>query len=225
MGGILLFILLLFGATQLFIWLGVYGRKYAWDKATPAIVHWIDRGMKRWFSRHKSFISAATINEKDVRLPEEKAIIDRPDAAIAIAEERQNMTTIKDLTKTIAFICGYMFVTNVLFHHNCAPELLIGSTSGFLFSWLYPNIYDKKFKLIFTPMAMVPSGVLFFTRYFYDTYRIGLWVFNMSFVVLYLSQWLGLYLLYLIHRTMAHHDNPRYVVILWAMIMFAVYFY
>jgi hypothetical protein len=126
------------------------------------------------------------------------------------------------ITRTGGLVSIYMVVCNILIHWGSLSELIIGSIIGIGVSALQGDVYQRLFIQKFAAGAIIPSILLIVIRNYIDTYRIGMMIFSLSSLQLYVTQWLGVLFYYLIQRSLEHHHNPKNIAVLWALVIFII---
>jgi hypothetical protein len=142
------------------------------------------------------------------------------------------------ILKLLLLLVSFLFVTNYILHRSFLAEILIGGSVGLLLAYLQfnetksssePDCYwygfPPHFIQQFSGLAAILPIIFAITKYNYDTYNIGLWTFNRSAFLLYVTHWLGFCLFFMMHQSFYYHPNIRNITIIWTMLLLAVFFF
>jgi hypothetical protein len=186
-------------------------------KIIPAIVARIDSESVRWLRKNQVFCESASSATDDPVCND----IDI-DSQMHIDRDHGSATHLSHIGRIGALIAMYMVVCNMLIHWGSLAELIIGSIVGTAVAATQGRVTGRSFLQKFAVLAAIPASSLIIIRNYIDAFRIGLWVFNLSSLQLYLSQWLGVLMFHLIQRSLEHHKNPKNIAILWLMIIIII---
>jgi hypothetical protein len=140
-----------------------------------------------------------------------------------IQQEQKREFLGKRIIRTGGLIGIYMLICNILIQWGSLKELIIGSFIGVCVSAFQGEVGDPKFIQKFAGGALVFPVLLIIIRNYIDTYRMGLWIFTLSGIQLYLTQWLGVLFYYLICRSKEYHKNLKNIFALWIFIIFVIF--
>ena len=212
--------LLFLGIIALVIWLITvmwkFLEQYIEVQGAYTIVAKIDQIYDEWLSRNRIFDDSIGGVGADIDrdIPAEDTRVDDLRKTAAYHWSR--------LTQTGGLIAFYMVICNILVHWGSWPELIVGSLMGVGISCLHGDVSKNYFIQKFAGVAFIMPLTLIVIRNFVDTYRMGLWIFSLSAMQLYLTQWLGVFAYYLVNRSMEHHEYKRNIFIIWCLIVFTI---
>lgn len=183
-----------------------------------AIIIKIDHEYKKWIRKNPIYRESFEDNQ-DIDIDNSDNNNNTSAELVAGAVKYQWMR----ITRTGGLIAVYMVVCNILVNWGSFTELILGSIIGIGVSALQGgDIYQRLFLQKFAAGAMVPAFLLIVLRNYVDTYRMGLFIFSLSSIQLYVTQWLGVLFYHLICRSLEHHHNPKNIAVLWALVIFII---
>jgi hypothetical protein len=222
----------IFTAVQISIGASWVAKVAAKRAVVPWMVRNLDRASESYFADKAHLIDDSSLArmskiraedgchlERDLR---EDLVEDSGADAYGDGNDDSDEFTWKDFSRTIAVISLYVLICSWQLHRGAAAELAFGVLAGFGACWIRGDIHANGWFPIFGVLALMISLSLIVIKTFYDTYHIGLWIFEMSIFTLYLCQWLGLALYYLVQRTFKHHKNVQNVLCFWVVILFTI---
>lgn len=206
-------------AIWLFILLGKVISKIAEHRLNRSIIVWLDAAYDRWL--YKNPIYRDDFSE-DICTDEG----DNEDEGLSTSNSNNDRgsgyANWSQGARTSVLIAIFMIGCNLLIHYGSLSELIIGSLIGIGVSALQGSVFNRNFLQKFATGALAAPILLIIIRNYIDTYRMGLLIFSLSAVKLYLTQWIGVLFYYLICRSLEHHHNPKNIAVLWVFVVFII---
>lgn len=223
---IVIFVLIIGGALASSVIMGHLLDRLTHKQLVPIIIHRIDRCAERWlrgkpeFRDHHSRHRRHTAVSASVDAPQLHDALDMDAIAQDFVNTECGFAKWSQIVKIGCMIAMYMICCNFFIYYlNSLYEVLIGTIIS-VSSVIVMNrpITDAPFLQGFAVMSLIPSVSLIVIRNCFDTYRIGMWVFSLHSVQLYITQWLGLFLVHLVQRSLHYHKNSKNIALLWGLI-------
>ena len=213
----------------LYFLLGIGGIVWSWvaasqfldkqitAKVIPDIVHRIDNLHNTWVLQNPMYRDRGREDYDEDNPVGKTNDIDLDDRRVIDADHGTTFN-FAQIARGGVLIAFYMFVCNFLIGWGSISELIIGSLIGTATATLWGDVTKVKFLQNFAGISLLVAIIPVVVRNYIDTYRIGFWMFSLSSIILFFSQWLGILLYHLVMSSYRYHKNSKNIVILWIMI-------